>query len=88
MYNIVIILIAIISTISSMINNILWCFDCCRSRTRQRMMEVSRETPDVATKPRCHDLTNIHVFGAYMSLSSLISINILLNKTTYGHNSL
>ena len=31
------------------------------TRTRQNIMDVSRETPDATTKPKCCDLANILV---------------------------
>ena len=45
----------------SLSHNILWLPNCCWTRAHQKFMDVSRETPDVTTKPKCYDLTNILV---------------------------
>ena len=42
-------------------HNILWLFNCCWPGTRRKIMDVSRETADVTTKPTCYDLSNILV---------------------------
>ena len=36
----------------------LWLFKCCSTRTLQTVMDVSRETPDVTTKPPWYDSGN------------------------------
>ena len=41
--------------------HILWLLNCCSTRTHQKIMKVSRATPDVTTKPKCYDLTNMLV---------------------------
>ena len=36
----------------------LWLFNYFWTRTRHKIMDVSRETPDFMTKPKCYDLAN------------------------------
>ena len=45
----------------SLSHNILWFPNRCWTRTRQKTMDVSRETPEVTTKPKRYDLTDIIV---------------------------
>ena len=48
-----------------MARRLRWLIDpCCervplRAKTRQTIMDVLRETPDVTTKPKCYDFTSI-----------------------------
>ena len=41
-------------------------------------MDVSRETPDVTTKPKCYDLTNVLVCVFFSPLNSAIVFEALL----------
>ena len=51
----------------------------CWTRTRQTILDVSRETPDVTTKPKCYDLTDIlvhmHQWCALSNASALSSVS-------------
>ena len=57
----------------------LWCFDCCWTRAHQnKNMDISRETPDVTTEPKCYDLANI-------LLRSVLMISIRIRVWIINH---
>ena len=57
-------------SLPSLSHNSLCVINCCRTRTRQKVMHVSRETSDATTKPKLYDLTNILVAISASSLAS------------------
>ena len=43
----------------------------------QKFMDVSRETPDVTTKPTCYDAANILSEGGMIRLETLIELKLV-----------